>query len=72
MVLRCTRCGHGCLSAFVYRGRGEHVCKSCGGPLALADPRDERRSGSDRRARGGTHDGSDWRSGRDRRESLEA
>jgi hypothetical protein len=67
--LRCKTCGTPALSAKIYRGPGQHVCRHCGGPLALADARDERRAGADRRRRTAFHEGPDWRGGWDRREA---
>jgi hypothetical protein len=66
--LKCLKCGTGWLSALRYRGRGEHLCKHCGGHLALADAADDRRSGHDRR-RTDAWAGTDWRKGFDRREA---
>jgi hypothetical protein len=68
--LQCTSCGQEWLSALFYRGPGQQVCKHCGGHLELADPGDDRRTGTDRRALPRLHEGPDWRTGQDRRESA--
>jgi hypothetical protein len=54
-----------------WRGHGVHVCRSCGAPFELADPRTDRRSGADRRAdERNAADWEDWRSGEDRRRAM--
>jgi hypothetical protein len=56
------------VSSFFYRGAEAHVCRSCGAPFELADPRHERRGGRDRRVNDDdSFADADWRSGFDRR-----
>jgi hypothetical protein len=71
LALRCTNCNAAAVSALFWRGLDEHVCKSCGAPFELADPRLDRRSGHDRRADDQHRaEWEEWRSGEERRRSL--
>jgi hypothetical protein len=71
LAIRCTNCGAASVSALFYRGPDAHVCRSCGAPFELADPRHDRRSGADRRAdERNADEWAEWRSGEDRRRSL--
>jgi hypothetical protein len=56
------------VSSLFYLGPDAHVCRSCGAPFELADPRHDRRTGADRRA-DDRHaaEWAEWRSGEDRR-----
>ena len=69
LVLNCTNCNAASISSLFYLGPDAHVCRACGSPFELADPRHDRRSGIERRA--ADDDDSfgvaDWRSGFDRR-----
>lgn len=59
------------MSSLFYLGRDAHVCRSCGAPFELADPKRDRRSGSDRRVdERNAEEWAEWRSGEDRRHAL--
>jgi hypothetical protein len=59
------------VSSLFYFGPAAHVCRSCGAHFELADPRHDRRSGSDRRAdKRNADEWAEWRSGEDRRRAL--
>jgi hypothetical protein len=71
VALKCMNCGAGSVSSIFWRGHDAHVCRSCGAPFELADPRVDRRSGADRRAdERNAADWEDWRSGEERRRGL--
>ena len=74
LALRCTNCNAASVSSLFYMGIDAHVCRHCGSPFELADPRQDRRSGADRRAdeRNAAEwaEWVEWRSGEDRRRAL--
>jgi len=71
LALKCTNCHAASVSSLFYRGSGGHVCRSCGAPFELADPRHDRRSGHDRRAdERNAAEWEEWRSGEERRRRL--
>lgn len=67
--LECEDCPAQSVSSLFYRGPSNHRCHHCGGALTLADPRHDRRAGTDRRDRivSGGAAWADWRSGDERR-----
>jgi hypothetical protein len=68
LALRCTNCNATSVSAMFWRGHDAHLCRVCGAPFELADPRLDRRSGGDRRATPRQADQwKEWRSGEERR-----
>jgi len=71
LALKCTNCRAASVSSLFYRGSDAHVCRSCGAPFELADPRHDRRSGRDRRAdERNAAEWEEWRSGEERRRRL--
>src|SRR5436190_8417860 len=67
LVLKRTNCNTASITSMFYRGPDAHLCRACGTPFELSDPRHDRRSGVDRRA-AKPYDGiAEWRSGFDRR-----
>jgi hypothetical protein len=71
LALRCTNCRAASVSALFYLGPDAHVCRHCGAPFELADPRHDRRSGPDRRADDRhVEEWEEWRSGEERRRAL--
>jgi hypothetical protein len=71
IVLKCSNCAASSVSSLFYRGPDAHVCRSCGAPFELADPRHDRRSGPDRRADDrNAAEWAEWRSGEERRRAL--
>jgi hypothetical protein len=71
LALRCTNCGTTGVSSLFYLGTEAHVCKVCSAPFELADERNDRRSGSDRRAdEPDAREWEEWRSGEERRRAL--
>jgi hypothetical protein len=71
LALRCTNCNATSVSTLFWRGYDAHLCRACGAPFELADPRLDRRSGEDRRA-DDRHaaEWEEWRSGEERRRSM--
>jgi hypothetical protein len=68
LALKCTNCGAASVSSLFYMGPDAHVCRACGAPFELADPRHDRRVGTERRVVDDvSFDDNDWRSGLDRR-----
>jgi hypothetical protein len=71
LALRCTNCHAASVSSLFYAGPEAHVCRHCGASFELADPLQDRRSGSDRRAdERNAEEWAEWRSGEDRRRAL--
>jgi hypothetical protein len=71
LALTCTNCDAASVSSLFYMGSDAHVCRHCGAPFELADPRQDRRSGADRRAdERNAAEWAEWRSGEDRRRAL--
>ena len=68
--LECDDCGTESVSSLFYKGPAGHSCHQCGGQLTLADPSQDRRSGTDRRDRILGADWSEWRTGDDRRHAA--
>jgi hypothetical protein len=71
LALKCTNCNATSISSLFYLGPDAHVCRACGSPFELADPRHDRRSGADRRAdEREAEEWAEWRSGEERRRAL--
>jgi hypothetical protein len=74
LALRCTNCDAASISSLFYSGPDAHICRACGAPFELADPRHDRRSGIDRRAADDDDPFgvAEWRSGLERRTGTAA
>ena len=59
------------MSSLFYLGPDAHVCRHCGAKFELANPVQDRRTGSDRRAdERNAREWAEWRSGEERRRTL--